>query len=85
MQVKMIVFPGEEGLDVVICGKWTDGVMRCRHFDDRTSMIAMLENLRLITREEAQHLENFAFADSCPLYSTEVEEDVLAAHGFAPA
>jgi hypothetical protein len=85
MQVKMIVFPGDEGLDVVIWGKWTHGTMRCRHFEDRTSMIAALENLRLLSREQAQQLENFSFTDSCPLYSSEIEEEVLAAHGFNPA
>ena len=85
MQVKMIVFPGEEGLDVVIWGKWTQGTMRCRHFDDRTCMIAMLENLRLLSHEEAQQLENFVFRDSCPLYSADIEEEVLAAHGFSQA
>jgi hypothetical protein len=85
MQVKMIVFPGEEGLDVLIWGKWTHGAMRCHHFDDRTSMIATLENLQLLSPDDAQQLETFAFTDSCPLYSAEVEEEVLAAHGFAPA
>jgi hypothetical protein len=82
MQVKMIVFPGEAGLDVVIWGKWTQGTMRHRHFDNRTGMIAMLENLRLLNPQEARDLESFVFKDHCPLYTSEVEEEVLVAHGF---
>lgn len=85
MQVKMIIFPGEDGLDVVIWGKWTRGTMRHRHFDCRTSMIGMLESLRLIDAEEARKLESSTFFDYCPVYSAEIEEDVLAAHGFLPA
>lgn len=85
MQVKMIIFPGEDGLDVVVWGKWTQGSMRHRHFDDRTSMIAMLENLRLLNTEEARKLESFVFLDHCPIYSSEIEEDVLIAHGFLSA
>ena len=79
----MIVFPSEEGLDVIVWGKWTQGSMRCRHFEDRTSMIATLEDLGLLTEEQARQLESFSFKDSCPLYSNDIEEDVLAAHGFA--
>ena len=82
MQVRMIVFPGEEGLDVVIWGKWTQGSMRCRHFNGRSDMIAVLTNLRLLSQEEAQRLEKFDFKDSCPLYSSEIEQEVLEAHGF---
>lgn len=85
MQVKMIVFPGENGLDVVIWGKWTRGSMRHRHFDNRTTMIATLENLCLLNSSEARKLESFVFLDHCPIYSSEIEEDVLAAHGFMPA
>lgn len=85
MQVKMIIFPGENGLDVVIWGKWTRGTMRHRHFDCRTSMIAMLEDLRLIDAEEGRKLESFVFLDHCPVYSSEIEEDVLTAHGFLSA
>jgi hypothetical protein len=59
--------------------------MRHRHFDCRTSMIAMLENLHLLTPEGARKLEDFVFINSCPMYSAEVQEDVLAAHGFLPA
>lgn len=84
MQVKMIVFPGDSGLDVVIWGKWTRGSMRHRHFEDRSTMIAMLENLNLIDMEEGRKLENFVFLDHCPVYSAEIEEDVLVAHGFLP-
>ena len=82
MQVRMIVFPGEEGLDVVIWGKWTQGSMRFRHFNSRTDMIAVLTNLRLLNQEDAQRLEGFEFKDSCPLYSSEIEQEVLEAHGF---
>jgi len=85
MQVRMIIFPGEDGLDVVIWGKWTQGSMRCRHFDDRTGMIATLENLHLLSSEDATRLEQFVFLDHCPIYSSEIEENVLAAHGFLPA
>ncbi len=59
--------------------------MRVRRFDDRASMIALLENLRLITPQEAQELEHFASTDSCPLYSAEIDEDSLVAHGFHAA
>ena len=43
MQVRRIIFPAEDGLDVVIWGKWTQGSMRHRHFDDRIGMIATLK------------------------------------------
>ena len=85
MQVRMIIFPGEDGLDVVIWGKWTRGTMRHHHFDDRTGMIVILENLHLLSSGEARKLEEFVFIDHCPIYSCEIEEDVLAAHGFLPA
>jgi hypothetical protein len=85
MQVRMIIFPDEDGLDVVIWGKWTQGTMRYRHFDNRTGMIAMLENLHLLNSEDARKLEEFVFLDHCPNYSSEIEEDVLASHGFLPA
>jgi hypothetical protein len=85
MQVRMIIFPGEDGLDVVIWGKWSRGTMRHRHFNCRTTMIAMLKDLRLLISEEAEKLEDFVFTDHCPLYSAEIEEEVLAAHGFQSA
>ena len=85
MQGKMIVFPGEDGLDVVIWGKWTRGSMRHRHFDNRTSMIAILGNLGLLNSEEARKLESFVFLEHCPIYSAEIEEAGLAVHGFLPA
>ncbi len=56
--------------------------MRVRHFDNRTSMIALLEILHLLTPQEAHELENFVVTDYCPIYSCEVEEETLAAHGF---
>jgi hypothetical protein len=45
-------------------------------------MISLLETLRLIGSEEARELERFDFLDSCPLYSAEIDEEILAAHGF---
>lgn len=85
MQVRMVIFPGEDGLDVVVWGKWTQGSMRHRHFDDRTCMIEMLVSLRLLSSDDAKKLESFVFIDHCPIYSAEIEEDVLAAHGFLSA
>ncbi len=85
MQAKIIVFPREDGFNVMVWGKWADGSMRVRRFDDRASMIALLESLRLITPQEAQELGHFGFADSCPLYSAEIEEDSLVANGFHAA
>jgi hypothetical protein len=85
MQAKIIVFPREDGFNVMVWGKWAGESMRVRHFDNRASMIALLENLRLITPQESQELEHFGFTDSCPLYSAEIEEDSLAAHGFHAA
>jgi hypothetical protein len=85
MQVRMIIFPGEDGLDVVIWGKWTQGSMRYRHFDDRTGMIAVLRDLRLLTSEEAEKLEDFVFTNHCPLYTAEIAEEVLVAHSFRSA
>ncbi len=78
----MTIFPGEDGLDVVIWGQSMRDTIRHRHFDDRTGMIATLENLGLLNSEEGQKLEGFVFLEHCPVYSTEIEEDVLAAHGF---
>uniref|UniRef100_E6QMM1 Uncharacterized protein n=1 Tax=mine drainage metagenome TaxID=410659 RepID=E6QMM1_9ZZZZ len=85
MQVRMIIFPCDDGLDVVIWGKWTQGSMRHRHFDDRTCMVNMLESLHLLSSEDAKKLENFVFIDDCPIYSSEIEEDILAMHGFVQA
>jgi hypothetical protein len=55
----MVIFPDEDGLDVVISGEGEKTKIRHRHFDCRTSMIAILENLRLLTPEDAQKLEDF--------------------------
>ncbi len=83
MQVRMVIFPGEDdGLDVVISGKGEKATVRDRHFDCRTSMIATLESLRLLTHEAGRKLEDFVFLNGCPIYSAEVEEEVLAANGF---
>jgi hypothetical protein len=56
-----------------------------RPFDDRIGMIAMLENLQRLSSEDARKLEDFVFIDRCPIYSSEIEGDVLAEHGFLPA
>lgn len=82
MQVKLVIFPAENGLNVVVWGKWTKGTMRVRHFENRTEMVETLKALRLIGPSECQTLEKFEFADSCPLFSAEIEEVVLAEHGF---
>jgi hypothetical protein len=85
MQTKMVIFPSEEGFNVLVWGKWTEGSMCIRSFDNRETMISLLENLRLLTHEEAQKLEQCGFTDSCPLYSTEADEGTLVAHGFRRA
>lgn len=83
MQTKVIVFPSEDGFNVLVWGKWARGSMRVRSFDNRESMIALLENLRLISAADARKLENFDFADSCPLYSSEdIDDAYLESHGF---
>lgn len=82
MTTKMIVFPSEDGFNVLVWGKCSGGAMRLRSFDNRTSMIALLESLRLVTPQAARDLENFDFLDSCPLYGSDVEEAALEAHGF---
>ncbi|HEY2467303.1 MAG TPA: hypothetical protein VGI45_05625 [Terracidiphilus sp.] len=82
MTTKMIVFPSDDGFNVLVWGKSTGGGMRVRSFDNRTIMISLLENLRLITPQAARELETFEFLDSCPLYSSDVEEATLDAHGF---
>jgi hypothetical protein len=85
MKTKMIVFPNEDGLTVLIWGKWSDGPMRVRRFDNRATMIALLESLGLITQQGVKELESFDFLDSCPLYTAEVDEETLTAHGFRNA
>lgn len=82
MQAKLIVFPSDDGFNVVIWGKWASGAVRVRNFDNRTGMIALLENLRLISSKAACELEDFDFVDSCPLYTAETDEETLEAHGF---
>jgi hypothetical protein len=85
MQAKMVIFPNEDGFSVLIWGKWAEGTMRVRRFENRASMIALLENLKMVTSQQAKELAAFSFTDSCPLYSSEIDEDTLAAHGFGPA
>jgi hypothetical protein len=82
MQAKMVIFPNEDGFNVLIWEKWAEGSMRIRRFDNRASMIALLENLRLITSQQAKELDAFSFTHSCPLYSIEINEEMLTAHGF---
>jgi len=82
MQVKLVIIPNDNGLNVLVWGKWTAGSMRVRHFENRTEMATLLLSLGLITTEDANGLENFAFTDSCPLFSAEIEEEILGAHGF---
>ena len=72
MQTRIIIFPSEDGFSVLVWGKWAEGSMRIRHFDNRRAMTAVLENLRMITQQQAQELEQFGFMDSCPLYSSEI-------------
>ena len=85
MQSKMAIFPNEDGFSVLIWGKGREGSMRVRQFDNRTTMIALLEALRLVTPTQAKELEDFPFLESCPLYTTEVDQSSLAAHGFRNA
>jgi hypothetical protein len=82
MHVRLVVFPSEDGLNVVIWGKWAQGSTRVRHFDTRASMIATLRELGLITPENALSLESFTFEDSCPLFSADVDDRLLEEHGF---
>lgn len=82
MQAKTIVFPSEDGFNVLVLGKSAGGSMLVRSFDNRTCMIAFLEDLRLITSQGARELDNLDFLNSCPLYSSEVDEATLEAHGF---
>jgi hypothetical protein len=84
MQVKFVIFPSDEGLNVVMWGKWAQGSMRVRHFETRSEMIATLQDLRLITAEDAVNIEGLTFEESCPLFSGEVDEWSLADHGFEP-
>jgi hypothetical protein len=82
MQVRLVIIPADDGLNVVVWGKWAVGSMRVRHFESRTAMIANLGELGLIAPKDTSDLETFAFSDSCPLFSAEIDEEVLAAHGF---
>jgi hypothetical protein len=85
MQVRIVIFPSDDGLNVVVWGHWAQGSMRVRHFDSRSSMISTLENLRLIAPKDVPDLENYTFLDSCPLFSSEIDEEILTAHGFHSA
>jgi hypothetical protein len=82
MQVKLVIFPSDDGLNVVMWGKWASGSMRVRHFESRTAMISLLRDLGLITSEDALALESFTFENSCPLFSGDVSDEALAEYGF---
>ncbi len=82
MKAKLIIFPYEDGFNVAVWGPWTEGSMRVQSFENRTEMIALLENLRLIGPEDVQGLEDFTFMKSCPIYSAEIDQETLEMHGF---
>ena len=82
MQVRLVIFPSDDGLNVVMWGKWAQGSMRVRHFETRSAMIATLVGMDLISPIDAEFLETFTFEDSCPLFSAEVSDETLADHGF---
>jgi hypothetical protein len=85
MKAKLVIFPIEEGFQVVVWGVWAEGSIRARSFDNRATMIALLQSLKLIDAKEAQGLEQFTFLNSCPLYSAEIDDEILKAHGFHKA
>ena len=85
MQVRTVIFPSDDGLNVVIWGPWTSGSMRVRHFDNRTEMIETLRNMGLISEQDAAEIDTFTFLNSCPLFSAEIDPDVLSSHGFRTA
>lgn len=82
MQVKLVVFPSDNELNVVIWGKWTEGSMRVRQFATRTELIEVLRLLGLLGPDDAICIERCTFEDSCPLFTGEVDEEILSAHGF---
>ena len=82
MQTRMIVLPREDGFSVLIWEKWSEASMRVRRFENRAIMIATLENLRLISAADARDLEDYSFIDSCPLFSSDIDEAILDQHGF---
>jgi hypothetical protein len=85
MKAKLIIFPSDDGFQVVVWAAWTEGSIRTRSFDNRTELIALLENLRFIGPTEARELEEFPFLSSCPLFSAEIDEAILETHGFQRA
>jgi len=82
MQVKLVVFPAENGLNVVVWGRWTTGTMRARYFESRSEMIATLVELNLVSSEEGEGLEALTFTDTCPVFQAEIDEAILEANGF---
>ena len=85
MQVSLVVAPSQDGLTVLVWVKWAKGSMRLRRFDSRAAMIATLQDLKLISADEAAILESATFEDSCPMFSSEIDEQTLAKNGFGPA
>jgi hypothetical protein len=82
MTVKIIIFLADDGFNVLVSGQLKDVPMRVRSFDNRATMLALLENLHLICPEDVQNLEEYKFLNSCPVYSAEIDEEMLEAHGF---
>jgi len=82
MRVRLVIFPSDDGLNAVVWGRWVQGSMRSRHFETRSMLIGTLLALRLIDQQDAVTLEKCIFEDSCPLFSGEIEEELLADHGF---
>jgi hypothetical protein len=78
----MVIFPSENGFNVLVWGEWTTCSMRVRRFDNRAEMIATLQNLHFITPQQASELEDLGFVDSCPMFSAQIDEERLIAHGF---
>lgn len=85
MQVSVIVFPSEDGLTVLVWGEWAQGSMHMRRFDGRETMISALQDVKLISPDEAAILEDATFENSCPLFFSEIDEQTLAKNDFATA
>ncbi len=68
MQVKLVIFPAENSLNVVIWGKWAKGSMRVRQFENRTEMIETFKTLGLVDESEGQTLESFAVCRLMPAF-----------------
>ncbi|WP_420236249.1 hypothetical protein ACOBR2_11455 [Telmatobacter bradus] len=82
MTVKIIIFLADDGFNVLISGPLKDVPIRVHSFDNRATMLALLENLHMICPEDVQNLEEYKFLNSCPVYSADIDEEILEAHGF---